>query len=136
MALIFRNSFLPELLNNFIESDDISNSNCISEPAVNVSENNDSFLLELAVPGMKKEDIKVDVENKELKIAANNGLNGDKNNYVRREFLYGDFEKVFEMPDSVNTDEISASMENGVLTVTMPKREEAKVKPAREISIA
>ena len=136
MALFVRNSFLPDVLNDFISSSDIEDRNWLSEPSVNVKENNDSFALELAVPGMVKDDIKIDVDHKELKISANKEINKENNGYLRREFQYSNFEKTFELPESVNTDHISANMENGILTIYLPKREEAKVKPAREIKIA
>jgi HSP20 family protein len=136
MALILRNSFLPEFLNDFVSSKDIKPTNWLNEPSVNVKENDDSFGLELAIPGMNKEDIKIDIDNNELKISANKEVKEENNDYVRREFHYTSFEKVFELPETVNSDEIAASMENGVLTVHLPKREEAKVKPAREIKIA
>lgn len=135
MALIVRNSFLPEFLNDFISSSEIKTGNWLSEPAVNVKESDDAFALELAVPGMNKNDVKIDVDNNELKISANVEVN-HKDEYLRREFQYSNFEKVFELPESVNSDDVSATMENGILTVHLPKREEAKVKPAREIKIA
>jgi HSP20 family protein len=136
MALFVRNSFLPELLNDFITSSDIDDRTWISEPSVNVKEDNDFFALELAVPGMVKEDIKIDIDHKELKISANKEINNEKNGYLRREFQYGNFEKTFELPESVNSDNITAHMDNGILIVNLPKKEEAKVKPAREIKIA
>jgi HSP20 family protein len=109
-----------------------------SVPAVNIHETENEFSVELAVPGMKKSDFKIEVESGVLTISAE--LNEEKEsqdvNYTRKEFSYSSFERSFTMPDSVNPDKISASYENGVLALSLPKKEESKVKPAKEIKVS
>ena len=107
-------------------------------PAVNVIENNDGFQLELAAPGMDKNDFKLQMHNNVLSITAQKETNKEENDtrYTRKEFCYSSFERSFTLPNSVNSDSIHAAYENGVLKINIPKREEAKEKPVREISIS
>lgn len=107
-------------------------------PAVNVIENKDSFQLELAAPGMNKNDFKLNLNNDVLsiKVEKENEKEENENNYMRKEFSYSSFERSFTLPDSVNSDNINAAYENGVLKISIPKKEEAKEKPVREISIS
>jgi HSP20 family protein len=107
-------------------------------PAVNVKESKDGFELEVAVPGMKKDDFKVEINNDVLTISAKQEDKKDeKGNYTRREFHYHSFQRSFRLPKhQVDGDKIAAKYENGVLYLNVPKREEAKEKPARMIEIA
>ena len=111
-----------------------------SLPAVNVKENDESFSLEVAAPGLKKEDFHVRVDNDILTISTESENKteekDEKGNYTRREFSYRSFKRSFTLPESVDGDNINAKYEDGVLYVSLPKREEAKVKPARMIEIA
>ncbi|MFW5699849.1 MAG: Hsp20/alpha crystallin family protein [Bacteroidota bacterium] len=137
MALVLRNSFLPDMFEGFLNTGWENNyKNTNYQPAVNVSENDDRFDIEMALPGLKKEDVKIDVEQDELTIKYEGNENEASGmNYLRREFRTNNFEKVFTLPESVNTDEIKATMNDGVLRIELYKKEEAKVKPAREIKI-
>ncbi len=107
-------------------------------PAVNVIENKDNFQLEVAVPGLNKNDFKLNIKNNVLTITGKKEIEKEENetNYTRKEFSYSSFERSFTLPDSVNSDNINAVYENGVLKVNIPKREEAKEKPISELSIS
>jgi HSP20 family protein len=107
-------------------------------PAVNVIENKDSFQLEVAAPGMNKNDFKLQINNNVLSITVEKEVEKEENdtNYTRKEFSYSSFERSFTLPDSANSDNINAAYENGVLKISIPKKEEAKEKPVREISIS
>lgn len=136
----------PSLLDRFFEGDLMDwNSNNFSTtnstlPAVNIKENADEFRIEVAVPGMCKEDFKVDFNNGRLTISSekqqeNVEKEGEK--VTRREFSYQSFQRSFTIPENVvNAEKISARYENGILHLTLPKREEVKPKPARQIAIS
>ncbi|SHM63058.1 heat shock protein Hsp20 [Chitinophaga jiangningensis] len=97
-------------------------------PAVNVSENKENFKMELAAPGLKKEDFKVKVENNVLTISAEKQETHEKKDekMSRREYNYSSFSRSFSLPDAVNADKTEAHYNNGVLTLVLPKKEEAK----------
>lgn len=109
-------------------------------PAVNVKEDNDKFQVEVAAPGLKKEDFKVEVNRNVLSISSEKreekteGQEGGT--YTRREFSYQSFVRSFSLPESVDAEKIEASYNDGVLVLNIPKKEEAKPKPARVIQIA
>lgn len=107
-------------------------------PAVNIKEDKDEFSLEIAVPGMKKSDFNIDVDNNILSISSE--INEEKlekeTNYTRREFGYASFKRTFTLPETVESNKISATYKEGILTVRLPKREEAKQKPAKRISVS
>ncbi|MBA6154152.1 Hsp20/alpha crystallin family protein [Gelidibacter maritimus] len=107
-------------------------------PAVNIKENADEFLLEIAVPGMKKSDFNIDVDNKILSISSETKEEQEhkEENYTRREFGYSSFKRTFTLPDTIESDKISAQYKEGILTVQLPKKEEAKDKPAKRITIS
>ena len=107
-------------------------------PAANVKETKDNFILELAAPGMKKSDFKVEVTNSVLTVSSEteNKIEESKDGYTRKEFNFESFSRSFNLPQMVNKDMISAEYVNGLLTSTIPKREEAKERPSRLIDIA
>lgn len=106
-------------------------------PAVNVKESDTGFQLEMAIPGRKKEDFKIEVDNEMLTISSEveNEENKSENNYSRREFSFRSFKRVFALPETVDIDKIGASYEDGILKFVLPKKEEALPKPKRSISI-
>lgn len=126
----FDNSLGTEFLSNFNTG--------ITLPAVNIKETNNEFILELAIPGMKKSDFVIDVENKVLSISSEvKSENEEKNEiYTRREFGYSSFKRTFTLPDSIESDKVKASYKDGILLITLPKREEAKQKPPKRIEIS
>jgi HSP20 family protein len=110
----------------------------ISTPAVNIIEGNDEYRIEVAAPGLNKEDFKINLENNELTISANKEVKKEEKEetYTRREFGYSTFCRTFTLPETVNGEKIKAEHKDGILNIHVPKREEAKPKPAREIAIA
>jgi HSP20 family protein len=147
MTLMRYNEFLPRFFDdNFTkEFDQLFSLNDASAksftPAVNVKEEKDSYQIEVAVPGMKKEDFEVVVDHDLLKISAKQEDKKedrkDDGKYTRREFRYHSFERSFHLPkNEVNGDKINARYEDGILHIDLPKREEIKEKPTRLIEIA
>ncbi|MEM1323800.1 MAG: Hsp20/alpha crystallin family protein [Bacteroidota bacterium] len=108
-----------------------------SRPSVNVLESKDGFKIELAAPGLSKEDFKINIEKNVLTISASHEHQEEStdNKYKRREFNYAAFKRSFNLPEIVDKDAIAAAYENGVLNVTLPKVEAAKNEP-KEIVIA
>ncbi len=124
-------SFLPSLMDDIFN--DFSKSPT-SSPAVNIKENDTSFVVEVAVPGLSKEDIKVNVENNVLTIASENHSTSDESNdnYTRKEYSYRSFKRSFNLPkDRINSEAISANYQNGELIITLPKVE--KVAPKAKL---
>ena len=108
-------------------------------PAVNICETDDAFELELVSPGMKKEDFKIEMEDDLLTISAEvkQETEENKKNFTRKEFSRQSFRRSFRLTDDkIKQDAIKASYENGVLSIVLPKKEEAKPLPARTISIS
>lgn len=145
MNALTRHNTFPSLIENFFGRDmnDFFNQGMQTMshvPAVNVVEHNDGFRIEVAAPGLKKEDFKLNLNHNNLTISAyqeNKTEETDKENekYTRREFSYSSFQRTFMLPNSVEADQIKANYADGVLTIEIPKREEAKVKPPRQIEI-
>jgi HSP20 family protein len=104
-------------------------------PAVNIIENKDDYLISLAVPGMKKEDFKIDVEGNFLTISCEKEEKKEiKHN--RREFNYSSFSRSFNLPEEVNKEKIDAHYEDGVLKLNLPKKEEVKKQqPNKHIAV-
>lgn len=136
----------PSLLDRFFEGDlmDWSNSNFAGTnstlPAVNIREDDNEFHLEVAAPGMKKDDFKVNYDNGRLTISSEHKSEEEKKegeNVMRREFNYQSFQRSFSVAENaVDAEKIKASYKNGILYISMPKREEVKPKPAKEIRIS
>jgi HSP20 family protein len=108
-----------------------------SLPAVNIITSEDQFDIELATPGNKKADFQIEVEDDILIISSETvSQSGDtETSYERKEFGYNSFQRSFNIPESVNTDKISATYKEGVLTLSLPKKEEALPQPKKLISI-
>ena len=145
---LFNNDYssFPSLFDKFFEGNmmDWNNWNYAGTnstlPAVNVAENKDEYKIDVAAPGMTKGDFKLNYENGRLTITSekkNEKEEKDGDVVTRREFSYQSFQRSFTVPESiVNADKISAKYDNGILHVTLPKREEVKPKPAKEIKIS
>lgn len=110
----------------------------ITLPKVNIKENADAYTVEMAVPGLKKSDFQIDLDNEILSISTETKEESEnkEGNYTRREFGYSSFKRTFTLPESVNDEKINATYENGILSILLPKKEEAKQKPARSIKIS
>lgn len=124
----FFRDFENELFNNEVS--------CRGDiPAVNILEDDKQFTLEMAVPGMKKDDFKINLENQVLTISKEMKEQKEetKDNYSRREFVYSSFSRSFRLPKSVLVDKIKADYKDGILLVSLPKDEKSRL--TREISV-
>ena len=143
MIPMLRNKrFLPSFEDDFFGKDFLAdffdNTANKSIPEVNVIETAEEFKIDVAAPGLAKEDFKIDVHNNMLTISSEKELKNleEKEKFVRREFSYSSFQRSFSLPESVNQEKISAKHKDGILTIAIPKRDEAKEKPKREIKIS
>jgi HSP20 family protein len=136
---------IPSLFDNLWSRDwlDWSNLNFSNTnttlPAVNVIEKDDEFAIELAAPGMKKDDFKIHLEGNVLTISSERKDHKEEKtkNYSRREFSYQSFQRSFTLPEAtVESEKVTAEYSDGILNIHIPKREEAKPRPAREIQIS
>ncbi|MBT8283225.1 MAG: Hsp20/alpha crystallin family protein [Muriicola sp.] len=140
MSIVTRNnSMFPSLMNEFLRPDWLGGSeNFVSTlPAVNIKEDDMGFNLELAIPGKNKNDFNVEVDKDVLTISMESKTEDEKteDNYTRKEFSYSSFKRSFTLPDTVNSDKIKATYEEGILSLQLPKKEEALPKPKRMIEI-
>lgn len=142
MYLTKRDSVIPSLLSDLLDREwfpmPSSSFDGQSLPAVNIRETNDAFALELAAPGMKKEDFKIDLDQRVLTVSAERKEEKKEEKdgkYTRREFSYHSFRRSFTLPLSADPEKISASYKDGVLHIEVAKKEEAKPRPARMISV-
>jgi HSP20 family protein len=106
-------------------------------PSVNIKERSEDFVIDLAVPGMNKNDINVEVDNGVLTVRGERKEENSQENekITRREFHYGSFTRTFTLPDTANPEEVNASYKDGILSLTIAKREESKLKPKKQIRI-
>lgn len=122
-------NWLPSIFNDFFGNEWIERPN-VTAPAVNIIENEEDFCIEVAAPGMTKEDFKVNITpDNELVISLEkrneeSSESKRKGTYLRREFSYSQFQQSLLLPDNVEREHISARMEHGVLTIRIPKRRE------------
>lgn len=150
MSIFKRNGDLfpafPNLFNDVLSRDlwnwglsNNSNTNT-SIPAVNIRETNDAFEVEMAAPGMAKDDFRIELDNNMLMISSekqNESEEKEGTAYTRREFSYQSFLRSFQLPkEVVDADKIEARYENGLLHLVIPKKEEAKQRPPRMIKIS
>jgi HSP20 family protein len=133
-------SWLPDIFNDFFDNSWMERTN-YTAPAINVIENEKEYEVELAAPGLTKEDFQIHVDNEgNLRIAMEKkteNKEGKKHGrYLRREFSYEKFAQTLLLPDDVDQEKIEAKMENGVLNVHLPKREKvAQTETVKQISI-
>ncbi|MBQ3723791.1 MAG: Hsp20/alpha crystallin family protein [Bacteroidales bacterium] len=134
--------WLPSVFNEFFDDDlwRVTPAKQFASPAVNILENEKDYEVEIAAPGMTKDDFKVRVENdNELVISLEKKeehKEGKKKNYLRREFSYASYHQTFIIPEEVEVGKIAAAMNDGVLTITLPKKEEVTRTPvSRQIEI-
>ncbi len=139
LPVMNRNLWMPDEFNDFFDTDFMPRVNATA-PAINVKESEKDYTVELAAPGLTKDDFNVNIDhdgNLHIKIEnkSNNKEEDKKSHYLRREFSYSKYEQTLLLPDDVEKDKISASVNNGVLTVDLPKIEKATEKEARKIEI-
>ncbi|SFC08452.1 HSP20 family protein [Xylanibacter ruminicola] len=140
MPVMRTNSWIPSVFADLFDTEYMPKANCTA-PAINVKESDKAYTVELAAPGMKKEDFNVHINDEGNLIIKmeqkQEHKDEDKNmRYLRREFSYSKFEQTLILPDDVKKEDIKARVENGVLTVELPKIVEEKVKLSRQIDIA
>jgi len=154
MTLIKRkksNKMSPLLYNDFDETFDIdsllnesfmfpafSKRNHFSRiPAANICDKNKEFIIEIAIPGMRKKDFNINIDNNllEIEVEKEEELEKEKENYTKREYDYTSIYRSFKLPELVLSDEIKAEYENGILKIHLPKAVETKRKPIKEIDV-
>ena len=133
-------AWLPSVFNDLFDTDFMPKANATA-PAINVKETDKAYVVELAAPGMTKADFNVHINDEGNLIVKMEKKNENKEEdksarYLRREFSYTKFEQTLILPDDVKKEDISAKVDNGVLTVELPKIVEEKVKVSRQIDIA
>jgi HSP20 family protein len=133
MNLVRRNqNWLPEVFNDLFSNDWMLRANATA-PAINVIESEDDYRIEVAAPGMTKDDfcVRIDDDNNLVISMEKKSENSEKNGnalYLRREFSYSKFEQKMILPKNADKEKIAAKMENGVLDVSIPKMKEEDLK--------
>jgi HSP20 family protein len=107
-------------------------------PSVNIKEDKEGYEVELAAPGFDKSDFKIELNNDVLTISSDKKVENETKEgeqFTRKEFSYQSFSRSFTLPNTVDSEKISAKYENGILKLCIPKKEEAKPKPSKQIEI-
>ena len=136
----YEQNWLPEIFNDFF-ANDWMNRTSATAPAINVIEDDKDYKVEVAAPGMKKEDFNVNVTDDNYLVLTMEKKNETKDEdkkrkYLRREFSYHKFEQSLALPEDVNKDEIKASVNDGILTIEIPKVKACEKKPTvKQIAI-
>ena len=136
-----KNSWFPTVFDDFLNNDFLPRANATA-PAVNVKEDEKAYTMEIAAPGIKKEFCRVNInQDGNLCIAIENKLEhkeeDKKSHFIRREFSYSNYEQNYTLPEDVDKDKIAAKVENGILTIAMPKlRKEEQAKLTKTIDIS
>ena len=133
-ALTKRNIEVPSVFNDFFRpwnewfTNGGSWERALTVPSANISEEQDSYKVSVAAPGLKKDDFKVDLEGNMLTVSSEKEETKENSDarYTRKEYNYSSFSRSFSLPEEVNQGKIEAKYEDGVLTLTLPKKEEAK----------
>ncbi|HOW30259.1 MAG TPA: Hsp20/alpha crystallin family protein [Bacteroidales bacterium] len=142
LPVIRRKSLFPSLVDEFFGKDLVpgwfDSETGITEPSVNIAEGKSEFRIEVAAPGLEKDDFRINLQNNVLSISSEKEISKEEKEekFMRREFSYSQFRRSFSLPDTADAGNIKANHKNGVLYITIPKKEEAKEKPAREITIS
>ena len=134
-----KNSWLPDVFNDFFDTDFMPRTSATA-PAINVKESADDYEVEVAAPGMTKEDFNVHLNQEgdlHIKMESKKEHTDDnkKAHYLRREFAYSKFEQTLIIPDDVDSNNISARVADGVLTVTLPKVKKEEQNVVRQITV-
>lgn len=134
---VLYNSPFTSLFNNFLGDDFFGNDFAQHMPAINIAEEDNHYHVELSAPGFEKQDFKMEVKDNVLIINGNHESEKEVTNkkFTRKEFNYGSFQRSFTLPETIDTDGIDASYKNGILSITLPKKEESN-KTVKEIKIA
>jgi len=141
LPMITRRAERPSLWSNLFDDDFFApffTTRHTTMPAVNIREDEKKFTLDLAVPGMDKKDLKIDLQDDILTISSEHKEEKEENRdeYKRREFSYSSFCRSFSLPENINKDKIEANYKDGILTVVLPKEHEDKSKLTKQIKIS
>jgi HSP20 family protein len=140
LPMITRRSYKPFLWSGLFDDDFIPvvSQRSTSMPAVNIKEDDNRFVLDLAVPGIDKKDLKIEIHEDVITISSENKSEKEENRdgFKRREFSYSAFCRSFYLPENVSKEKIEANYKDGILTVELPKVEVEKTKISREVKIS
>jgi HSP20 family protein len=140
LPTISKRSFSPFFMPNLFDDDflPVFTNRTSSMPAVNIREDEKNYVLELAVPGIDKKDLKIDINEDVLTISAETKSESEENRdgYKRKEFNYSTFCRSFYIPENVTREKIEAGYKDGILSVELPKQEEEKTKITRQVKIS
>ena len=140
LPTITRRSFRPFYMPNVFDDDffPVQSNRTSSMPAVNIREDEKNYILDLAVPGIDKKDLKIDMNEDVLTISSEskNESEESKDGYKRKEFSFSAFSRSFYVPENVNREKIEANYKDGILSVSLPKQDEEKTKITRKIEIS
>jgi HSP20 family protein len=140
LPTIAKRSFRPFYMGNIFDDDffPVMSNKTSSMPAVNIREDEKKFMLDLAVPGIDKKDLKIDINEDVLTISSEtkNEMEENSDGYKRKEFSYSSFCRSFQVPENVNREKIEANYKDGILSVALPKFEEEKNKISRQVKIS
>ena len=134
---MYRNSWLPEVFNDFLNTANMPKANATA-PAINVQESDKDYTVELAAPGLSKDDFDVNINSDgdlTIKMEKKAEEKEEKGHYLRREFAFSKYEQTLILPDDVQKEGIAARVANGVLTVVLPKIKVQEQKVARQITV-
>lgn len=139
LPVISRNNWMPEVFNDFFDTDFMTRTKATA-PAINVKETEKDYTVEVAAPGMTKDDFNVNIDkdgNLHIHMEAHTEKKEEdkKSHYLRREFAYSKFEQTLLLPDDVEKEAIAARVNDGVLTVTLPKMAKPECPVARQIEV-
>lgn len=139
LPVISRNNWMPEVFNDFFDTDFMTRTKATA-PAINVKETEKDYTVEVAAPGMTKDDFNVNIDkdgNLHIHMEAHTEKKEEdkKSHYLRREFAYSKFEQTLLLPDDVEKEAIAARVNDGVLTVTLPKMAKPECPSARQIEV-
>ena len=139
LPTMFSNNWFPTVFDDFFTTDAMSAHR--TSPAVNVKVDENAYTMEVAAPGLKKDFCRVSINDEgHLCVAIENKFEhkeeDKKEHYLRREFSYTNYQQAYTLPEDVQKDGITAKVEDGVLTVTLPKVKKDEVKVSRSIDIA
>lgn len=141
MTLINRhNPFIPTLSNifdDFFDDDFQKLRKTPTIPAVNITENENNFSIQLAAPGLTKKDFDININNNVLSIICQKNIEKKQENekFIKQEFLYSNFKRIFTLPENTNIEQINAEYNNGILTISIAKKTEEEIKTNRKINI-
>jgi HSP20 family protein len=140
LPTIRRKSSNPFYMSNLFDDDffPVFSNVTSSMPAVNIKEDEKSYTLDLAIPGMDKKDLKIDINEDVLTISSEtkNETEDSKDGYKRKEFSYSSFCRSFYIPENVNREKITAAYKDGILNIELPKQEEEKTRLIKQIKIS